>query len=269
MKKTKKRTGWVAVLMAVAICGGLTVLVPAWTGQEPEPTEQPTETTLPLPSAVPQSPLTQADFREQDGFLTCDGAEIALGIDVSKYQGEIDWALVKAAGVEFVMVRLGYRSYGDGVLHPDPMAQANLEGARAAGLQVGAYFYSQAVSVAEAQEEAAYALEILGDFALDLPLSFDWEIEARTENVTVDTATACADAFCRAVRAAGLEPMLYFNAYQATERLDLRALTGYRWWLAMYDWEREFPCRFDFWQYTQSGSVPGIEGAVDINVMVK
>ncbi len=233
---------------------------------KPEPT--PPETTeAPLPT-VPQSPLHPDDFVEAGGFLACDKAPIALGIDVSKYQGQVDWHQVKEAGIEFVMVRLGYRSTSSGSLNTDPMAATNLAGARAAGLQVGAYFYSQATTVEEAEEEAAYALDILGDFDLDLPLSFDWEIGSRTENVDGTTATACVRAFCQAVAAAGREPMVYFNSWQAQELLDMTALTDCAWWLAMYTKEGAFPCRFDLWQYSQTGSVPGIDADVDLNVMI-
>ncbi len=264
MVKTKKWTVWVAILITLGIFGCLAGLLLG--GREPEPTvTQPAQT---QPPTLPQSDLKPGDFVEAEGFLSCDGLSLAIGIDVSKYQGQVDWHQVKAAGVEFVLVRLGYRSYGSGTLNTDPMAAENLAGARAAGLQVGAYFYSQATTVAEAEEEAAWALEILGDFQLDLPLSFDWEIESRTENVDVDTATACALAFCRAIEAAGHRPMIYFNSYQARERLDLAALVEYPWWLAMYSRDGDFPCRFDLWQYTQTGSVPGIEGNVDINVMI-
>ncbi len=263
MLKTKKWAVAGAILILAVMLGGLAILLRP---QEPAPTEP--ESTRPPRPTVPQSALNMADFVEENGFLTCDSAEIAIGIDVSKYQGEINWQQVKAAGVEFVMVRLGYRGYSTGVLHTDPMAAQNLAGAREAGLQVGAYFYSQATSAEEAQEEAAYALEILGYFPLDLPLSFDWEIEERTENVSVKTATACAIAFCEGVEAAGYQPMIYFNSYQAKERLDLLELTDYPWWLAMYSREDDFPCRFDLWQYTQTGTVPGIEGSVDINVMI-
>lgn len=271
MLKTKKVkiTPWavvVAVVIVLAVFGGLAAILLWEKEAPPSPITEPTGTP---PATLPQSAFSPEDFSEENGFLACAGAETAIGIDVSKYQGEIDWHQVKAAGVEFAMVRLGYRGYSTGELNTDPMAAINLTGARDAGLLVGAYFYSQATTPEEAREEAAFALEILGDFELDLPLSFDWEIEKRTENVDVETATACSIAFCQAVEAAGYESMIYFNSYQAVQRLDLTALTEYPWWLAMYDPVGEFPCRFDLWQYTQTGTVPGIEGNVDINIMLR
>lgn len=273
MVKTKKVkiTPWavvVAVVIVLAVFGGLVAILLLEKENTPEPTTEPTQTYT-HPETVPQSAFSPQDFTEEDGFFACAGADTAIGIDVSKYQGEIDWHQVKAAGVEFAMVRLGYRGYSTGELNTDPMAAINLTGARDAGLLVGAYFYSQATTPEEAREEAAFALEILGDFELDLPLSFDWEIEARTENVDVKTATACTVAFCQAVEAGGQDAMIYFNSNQATDRLDLTALTEYPWWLAMYSHDKEFPCRFDLWQYTQTGTVPGIEGNVDINIMLR
>lgn len=256
-----------AVALAVA---GMALLILRF--GEPEPasqTEPPTQTTAPPTPTVPPSSLTAEDFVQEDGYLSCIAAETMLGIDVSHHQQVIDWQQVKAAGIQFVMIRLGYRGIESGLLKTDDYAQQNLSGAREAGLLVGAYFYSQATSAEEAREEAAYALEVLGDFQLDLPLSFDWEIESRTESVDIRTATDCAIAFCTAVEDAGYDPMIYFNSYQATQRLDLLQLTQYPWWLAMYDTDREFPCRFDLWQYTCTGSVPGIDGNVDINLLIK
>ena len=165
------------------------------------------------------------------------------------------------------MVRLGNRGIADGQLYEDEFARQNLEGARAAGLKVGAYFYSQALTVAEAKEEAAKALEILDGFLLDMPLVFDWEQESRTENVDKRTLTDCTLAFCDAVAQAGYEPMVYFNSYQAQELLVLEELQHLPWWLAMYDITAEFPYKVDMWQYTCTGTIPGIEGNVDINLL--
>ena len=211
-----------------------------------------------------------ADFFWEDGFLQCAAAEVVTGIDVSSHQQEIDWQRVKEAGVEFVFVRLGYRGYETGLLTEDAFALENLDGARAAGLSVGAYVFSQALDTAEAEEEAAFALGILAGRELDLPLVFDWEYvsqEARTGGMDRQTLTECTLAFCRAVENAGYEPMVYFNGSQARDLLDLEELSGYRFWLAQYDHSLPFPCRADFWQYTDSGEVPGISGKVDLNLI--
>ncbi len=261
MTKKKKRIRLAIFLCALA---GLILLLGRLPESEQTPQTEPTQ-----PETVPVSNLEPTDFEEKDGFLTCLAGESVVGIDVSHHQQDIDWQQVKASGVEFVMVRLGYRGITEGDLHTDEYALANLAGAKAAGLSVGAYFFSQAVTVEEAEQEAAYALEILGDFPLDLPLAFDWEIEARTETVDRQTATDCARAFCETVEEAGCQSMIYFNSYQAKQRLDLLQLTDYPWWLAMYDAENAFPCRFDIWQYTSAGIVAGIQGNVDLNVLIK
>ena len=223
-------------------------------------TPAPTET-------IPPNRYGPEDFSYEDGYLSCLTGEAVMGIDVSRYQGEIDWQQVKAAGVEFVMVRLGNRGIAEGTLHEDPLAGSNLLGAKAAGLKVGAYFYSQALNVAEAEEEAAFALEILDGIQLDMPLAFDWEQESRTENVDARTLTDCTKAFCAAVEAAGYQPMIYFNSFQAKELLHLRELEDIPWWLAMYDVTMEFPYRMDMWQYSCTGTVPGISGSVDLNLL--
>lgn len=263
----------VAALLAAVLAAMLLILfllIPK--PSAPLPTDPP-ETTEAIPPEtqprLPQSPYGNDAFVMEDGYMTCLAADTMLGIDVSHHQKEIDWARVKEAGIEFVMVRLGYRGMETGLLNEDRYVRQNLQGARDAGLLVGAYFYSQALTPAEAEEEARFALEILGDFQLDLPLTFDWEVADRTEHAQLPAITQSAHAFCRVVKEAGYEPMIYFNTYQALFLMDLHQLTEYRWWLAMYDTDRPFPCRFDMWQYTCTGSVPGIEGNVDINVMLK
>ena len=173
------------------------------------------------------------------------------------------------AGVKFAFVRLGYRGYDSGVLQNDIYVDLNLKGARQAGIAVGAYFFSQAVTVEEAKEEAAFALKILGDFSLDLPLVYDWEYvsdTARTAGVDKATLTAATLAFCDAVEKAGNLPMVYFNSAQV-KMLDMEQVEKYPWWLAKYDLAQEFPCRTDLWQYTNQGEIPGINGKVDIDLM--
>ena len=218
--------------------------------------------------SLPQSDYTSADFAYDGEFLTCAGGETMVGIDVSHHQGEIDWQQVADSGVQFVIVRLGYRGLSGDAMYEDRYVYQNLQGARDAGLLVGAYFYSQAITTAEAREEAYYALQILGDFPLDLPLVYDWEQENRTANMTTKEVTACSAAFCQIIEDAGHTPMVYFNSYQAENLMELAYLTEYPWWLAMYDTASDFPCRFDIWQYTCEGTVPGIEGFVDLDIML-
>lgn len=216
----------------------------------------------------PASPYTPADFVWQGDVLTCTKGNVRHGIDVSSHQGEIDWQQVADSGVDFAFIRLGYRGYNSGTLHTDEYAGANLRGAGNAGLKVGAYFFSQAVSVEEAREEAAYALDILDGFPLDLPLMYDWEfvsLEARTGRVTGETLTECTQAFCRVIEENGLAPAVYFNTDQA-QKLSLEALP-YPWWLAKYNEDLDFVCQVDLWQYSNTGTVPGIAGNVDLDLM--
>ena len=237
------------------------LVVMAVVGSRPAKPPVPTKPTLPPSLYGPE------DFYFEGDTLACYEAEVAFGIDVSHHQGVIDWQAVADSGVEFVFVRLGYRGITGGELHEDDYVRENLRGAKEAGLQLGAYFYSQAITVEEARQEAAFALEILGDTRLDLPLVFDWEQEKRTENVPASTVTDSAIAFCEDIALAGFTPMVYFNGYQAEHQMDMARLDGYLWWLAMYDINEEFPCRMDYWQYSCTGSVPGIEGNVDLNLM--
>lgn len=233
-----------------------------------------TETTPQTTSAAALTPLQAniygpEDFQYDGQYLTCLAGESVLGIDVSSHQLAIDWEQVRDAGVSFVMVRLGYRGYESGSMKADERALENLAGAKAAGLQVGAYFYSQAVSVAEAEEEAAFALEILDGMALDMPLVYDWEYvnqTARTANVESRMLTDCTIAFCEAVKEAGYKPMVYFNTHLAETGFLLEELTDYDFWLALYDNRMDFPYRVQMWQYTSTGTVPGIETDVDINL---
>lgn len=202
--------------------------------------------------------------------MTCTAGNAVMGIDVSSHQGEIDWQKVASAGVKFAFVRLGYRGYDSGSLQMDAYAKENLEQAKAAGLAVGAYFFSQAITEEEAQEEAGYALEILDGIKLDLPLVYDWEFvstSARTGLATKETVTACTLAYCKAVEKAGYTAMVYANTDQIQRRLDMEKIQDYPLWLAKYDLAQSFPCKADMWQYTQEGSVPGISGAVDINLL--
>jgi len=243
-------------------------------GSDPGP-QTPVNTAPPPPAttegySLPQSSYLPQDFEMNGDYLACTAGNYMVGLDVSHHQGKIDWQKVAAAGIEFVFVRLGYRGYETGNLVTDSNAVENLQGARDAGLLVGAYMFSQAVSVAEAQEEARYALDILGDFKLDLPLVYDWEFvseAARTANVSGRSLTEFTIAFCETVKNAGVEPMLYFSVNVAKYWLNMEKLERYGWWLAMYNPENPLLCQVDAWQYTNEGRVDGISTVVDINLL--
>lgn len=216
-----------------------------------------------------ENPYSPADFALENGYLTCTAGKSVLGIDVSEFQLDIDWEQVKNAGVEFVFIRVGWRGTGEGTLNPDKRAQEYYRGAKAAGLKVGAYFFSQAVNIGEAVEEANYAMSLMEDWELDLSLVYDWEYvsdTARTANVDRRTLTDCTKAFCRQVEFHGYKPMVYFNTSQARYLLHLEELTEFDFWIAQYQPGLDFAYRVDFWQYTGEGSVPGISVPVDINL---
>lgn len=229
-------------------------------------TPAPTQTTSP----VPVNPFAPEDFRYEGDYLTCTTAESILGIDVSGYQNEIDWQQVAQAGIKFAMIRVGGRGWGtSGKLYDDSRAQANYEGAKQAGLQVGVYFFSQAITPEEAVEEAEYILSYIKDWELELPVVYDWEYvgpEARTANMDARTLTDCTLAFCRTIENANREAMVYFNPSQSSDLLYLDELLEYRFWLAMYQDTMDYPHKVDMWQYTRKGHVPGIEGDVDVNL---
>lgn len=216
------------------------------------------------------NPFSAGDFTMENGYLQCNTDTAVFGIDVSGWQGDIDWQQVKDAGVEFVMIRVAGRGYGQkGVLYDDEYAQKNYQGAKQAGIKVGAYFFSQAITPTEAVEEANYILDITKDWEMDFPIVYDWEYideDARTANVDSQTLTACTAAFCHTVENAGREAMIYFNPHQAHKKFNLEELTDYGFWLAMYANDMNYPYKVDMWQYSDAGTVPGINGKVDLNL---
>ncbi|MBR4017104.1 MAG: glycoside hydrolase family 25 protein [Oscillospiraceae bacterium] len=256
-----------AVLIAVILClpGGRHHTTPDLPSQ-PETTAPTTEPTLPPPEA---NPIGLGDFAMEDGYLYCITAPSVRGIDVSEWQGEIDWQQVKDSGVEFAMIRVGWRGSEQGVLAEDTYARANYAGATAAGIKVGAYFFSQAISPEEAIEEANYLLEIIRDWKLDMPVVYDWEFiseDSRTGKTDPRTLTDCTKAFCDTVAKAGYDTMVYFNTDHSYNNIYIRELTDYPFWLARYDTVLDYPYKVDMWQYTETGSVPGISTNVDINL---
>ena len=218
-----------------------------------------------------ENPYGPEDLEYPDGFLTCTAGESRLGVDVSSHQGVIDWEAVADSGVEFAMIRIGFRGYLEGEINTDKMARENIEGAKAAGLDVGAYFFSQALTPEEAAREAAWCVAFLEGYGPEMPLVFDWEhvesAEARTGGFTDrELLTVCARSFCDVVSAAGYEPMVYFNVYQARDLYDLTALRDCGFWLAQYVDGLDYPHAVDLWQYTESGEVDGIRGRVDLDL---
>lgn len=196
------------------------------------------------------------------------------GIDLSEYQGEVDFEQVKESGIDYVMLRVGGRGYGEeGAIYPDDNFLTYYQNAKAAGLDVGVYFFSQAASVEDGVEEANYTIDRLQGLEIDYPVVFDWEPitddEARTDNVTGEELTDIALAFMNTVKDAGYQPMWYTNTSLLYYKYDLERLKNYDLWIADYG---EFPTAyyyFTMWQYTATSFVPGVEGDVDINICFK
>lgn len=198
------------------------------------------------------------------------GYKAMQGVDVSRYQGDIDWAKVKASGISFAMLRVGYRGYESGIITIDEKFIQNMQQAIDAGVKVGAYFFSQAITEDEAIEEAEFVLQNISGYDISFPIVFDLEeissSDHRTYNLTREQRTNIAMAFCNRIEDAGYTPMVYGNASWLTDYYDLTQIIKYNIWLAQYSDCPSFPYDFKMWQYTNTGYVDGINHIVDINL---
>ena len=239
-----------------------------WEEEEPEEEDTSPASVLHL---LPPNPYAQNDFQYDGWFLKSTAVDCLSGIDVSSYQGDIDWPQVKEAGVDFAIIRLGYRGYESGKLVEDKFARQNLEGAASAGIPIGVYFFSQALNPNEAREEARFVLDMIDPYEIAMPVVFDWEHvnseTARTSNMDPYVATDCARAFLEVIDEAGYWPMMYFNSFQSRKLFYLDKLMQYDFWLALYSDRLTFPYKVDMWQYTCTGTIPGVYGDVDVNVL--
>lgn len=287
---SKKPRGSRALTIVFALLGAVLIIAILWgivTGiaklmhygehatiqQEPEPeTQEEAPAEEPQPEeALPKNTFNTDGFYELDGIRYYHGGDLVgvAGVDVSAYQTSVDWSAVKEAGIDFAMVRVGYRGYSSGELDEDDYFLSHLEGAIEAGLHVGVYFFSQALTPDEAREEAQYVLDKIEGYALQYPVVFDWEemhVPARTDEMNMLMLTSCAQAFCETVEAAGYRAGVYFNQAYGYGQLNLVSLKDYVFWLAEYADTPSFSYDFQIWQYTNEGQVPGIEGPVDLNI---
>ena len=202
--------------------------------------------------------------------FAADGAlnRTARGIDVSKFQGSIDWNAVKADGITFAIIRCGYRGYGSGALVEDSTYRQNIQGAINAGLRVGVYFYSQAINEAEAVEEASMVLSLVSGYSLPLGVYYDTESVGggRANALSAAERTACAVAFCETIRSAGYSAGVYSYASWFYNALNFANISKYNIWIAQYRDTLSFSYKHNIWQYTGSGSVNGISKPVDMNI---
>ena len=222
---------------------------------------------------VPANELTEESFSSNDGRIEYTGTDydVLRGVDVSEHQLDIDWKQVAASGVDYAYIRVGWRGYTEGGLFEDAYFERNIQGALDAGLHVGVYMFSQAVTVQEAIEEADFVLERIWKYNVTLPVVFDWEkieaAEARSHGLTMELRTDCARAFCETVKSAGYVPCVYFNRTLGYYGYDLTRLTDYEFWFSLP--ESGFPNFYyacDMWQYSFTETVPGIAEPTDMNL---
>jgi len=275
-KKRKKRSGrFGRFLLALAILGVLGALYYNY-DRDPDPVEvfDGSNNIMITPyKDVTINDITKEDFiADQNGFPVYkgDGYTCVRGVDVSYYQGNVDWATVKASGIDFAFIRIGYRGWSNGSISKDEKFETYLKEAREAGLKVGIYFFSQAVTVEEAQEEAELVLLAMNNREIDLPIAFDWEIvegedDSRTNEIDRETVTAIAQTFCQTIADGGYDPCIYMNLDLAYHYYDLSALKDYYFWLTSPGSYPNFYYFADIWQYSFEGKVQGITGTVDLN----
>lgn len=206
---------------------------------------------------------------DEEAAIDTMDASAHWGIDVSKWNKEIDWEQVADSGVEFVIIRCGYRGSNSGYLVEDPYFEQNIRGAKNAGLKVGVYFFTQAIDVTEAVEEASIALTLCAEYELDYPIFIDTEGaggNGRADNLDAVTRTEVCDAFCRTIESSGYRAGVYASCNWFNNNLISDGLGHHYIWLAEYRKVPQYNGKYDMWQYTSKGSVAGIDGNVDLNI---
>lgn len=229
---------------------------------------------VPIQAEIPLHGLKQENLQvlENGRFQYVENDQVVshMGIDVSKYQGKINWQKVAAEGVEFVFLRLGLRGYESGKLVEDETFQANIKGATEHGIKVGVYFFSQAITVEEAVEEANFVLERIAPYNIECPVVFDVErvgsSSARMNQLTPQERTDVTIAFLDTIEAAGYKSMFYHNMETALLLLELERLKDYDRWFAYYGEELYYPYAYGVWQYSEKGRIDGISAEVDMNI---
>ncbi|MCR4814761.1 MAG: glycoside hydrolase family 25 protein [Lachnospiraceae bacterium] len=228
----------------------------------------------PIDDSIPKSKYARENYvTEDNGFRYYDEngeRKSTLCLDVSAHQGSIDWPKVASSGVTAVMIRAGYRGYGSGKMVEDEKVHANIAGARANNIEAGIYFFSQAINEAEVDEEVEVLLEIARTDGANGPIAIDVEKldadTARGNALSAEERTHLTIYFCEKIKEAGYEPMIYGNAYSLFHMLNYNEIKQYKIWYAFYSDFNYFPYNCHMWQYSSTGSVPGISGDVDLNV---
>jgi len=204
----------------------------------------------------------------KEAVKTYETNDTSLGIDVSSWQGKIDWKKVKEAGINFAMIRCGYRRLNSGEIVMDNYFLDNIKGALANQINVGVYFYSVANSTEEALEEAVWVYNVIKDYDITYPVAIDTEIfnRYRLEGVSYSVLTNNALVFCDYIKSKGYTPMIYSYSNAFTKYFETAKFEEQRIWLAQYNEEVTYQGKYHMWQYTSDGSVPGISGRVDMDV---
>ncbi len=200
-----------------------------------------------------------------------DGRQVSyVGAEISKYQDYVDYVKLKKAGIDYVMIRVGARGYGSGQLVEDEKFSDNIKRATDAGLQVGVYFSSQAITVEEAVEEAQFVIEKLDGYKLTYPVAFDMGFvdndTARIEDLTKAERTEITKTFLDTVSAEGYKTMIYADKEWLIKEIDMSKLTAYDVWLEQHQDVPDHPYRFTMWNYTDAGTVDGIVGYTDLSI---
>ena len=201
-----------------------------------------------------------------DGAIATTVNGSTFGIDVSRHNGTIDWKAVKASGVDYVIIRCGYRGSLTGALIEDQSFRTNIKGATAAGLKVGVYVFSQAINEVEAVKEASLAVSLVKGYNLTYPIFIDTESSGgRADKIDRATRTAVVNAFCQTVASAGYKPGIYASKTWFEDKLNMGAIGNYKIWLAQYSTAPTYKGRYDMWQYSSKGTISGISTKVDLN----
>lgn len=235
--------------------------------------------TIPFYEDVSTNGYEPSDFVETDGVVEYIGGDSAVGINVNSKSGDIDWNQVKQSGVDYAMIRVGHRETMKGRIIPDTKFAQNIQGATDAGLPVGVYFYSKAVTDAEASAEAKWLLEQIHGYSVKYPIAFYWEYDlkddgtqdesSRTVRCNGEQVTGFIDTFCNEIKTAGFTPCYYASKNMAYQRLNLSRLSNYDMWYAEFKPKPSFYYDFKMWQYTKEGDVPGISVKVPISISMK
>lgn len=229
---------------------------------------------------VPISNALKKNNYKEDNLKTLENGELQYtedgqvvsykGIDVSKHQGAINWEKVAEDGVEFAFIRVALRGYGTGKLVEDERFEENIKGALGAGIKVGVYVYSQAITEEELLEEADFVLEKIAPYKIECPVVFDVEMvsgdDGRMNNISVEDRTRFTALFCETIKNAGYKPMIYHNMEMGALKINLAELEDYDKWFAYYNSDFYYPYEYDVWQYSDTGRVDGIKGDVDLNI---